>query len=161
MSDWTKSNQGVEFGNIFVSSGGSLFDECGHYDRLYQVTGKRGKTLVTLRQIDAEPYIDETCDQARGVVKLRPVPDSFISEGFDVRARVCVEGDSSSAVGEVALDEILRGVENRNRWGRTYHPYGKWGATRSGWYGFDIWERYKAGLPLEKASGSILREVLP
>ena len=155
MSEWARSNEGVKIGDLFKTG---FSDECGHYSTLFQVTGKRGKTLVTLRQIDAEPYIDETCDRSRGVVKLRPVPDCFISEGFDVRAQVCVEGDDHTALGEIALDEILHG---ENRWCRCYYPYAKYGAYRSRWYGFDIWKRYEAGLPLGKASGSILSEVLP
>ena len=157
MGEWLKDNQPVRIGDIFQNS---TSDECGSYSRLYQVTGKRGKTLVTLRQIDAEPYIDETCNRARAVVKLRPVPDSFIGAEFDVRARVCVEGDRLPAAGEIVLDGILRG-EARNGWRSYYYPYEKRKASRSGRYGFDIWERYEAGLPLGKASDSILRDVLP
>ena len=157
MGEWVKNNQPVGIGDVFTNSSS---DECGNYCRIFQVTGKRGKTLVTLRQIDAEPYIDETCDRGYGVVKLRPVRDSFLGGEFDVRAWVCVEGDRFTAPGEVMLAGICR-KEEGSGWRRWYDPYGKYPATRSGWYGFDIWKKHLAGLPLGKASGSILSEVLP
>lgn len=67
-------NDNIHIGDIFERSSS---DECGSSCAFYQVVGKRGKTLVELRQIRGETYVDETCDLRFGQVKVRPLPGQF------------------------------------------------------------------------------------
>lgn len=70
-------NDSIQIGDIFRHSS---YDECGSSCEFYQVVGKRGKTLVELRQIRCETYVDETCDLGYGQVKVRPLSGQFFED---------------------------------------------------------------------------------
>jgi len=64
-------NDNIHIGDIFEHSSS---DECGSSCGFYQVVGLRGKTLVELRCIRDEPFVDESCNLGLGQVRLRPLP---------------------------------------------------------------------------------------
>ena len=68
------TNENIHIGDVFMHS---CSDECGSSCSFYQVVGLRGKTLVELRPIRCEDYVDETCDLGYGQVKVRPLPGQF------------------------------------------------------------------------------------
>lgn len=65
------TNEKIHIGDIYVYYSR---DECGSSCAFYQVVGKRAKTLVELRPIQGEWFVDETCDSAVWEVKVRPLP---------------------------------------------------------------------------------------
>ena len=74
------TNEDIHIGEIYESTSS---DECGHSCSFYQVVGKRAKTLVELRAIRGERFVDESCNLGLGQVKSRPLPGQFI-EGCEV-----------------------------------------------------------------------------
>ena len=66
------TNENIHIGDIFKHSS---YDECGSGCSFYQVVGLRGKTLVELRGIRGESYVDESCQLGYGQVKVRPLPE--------------------------------------------------------------------------------------
>ena len=95
------TNEDIHVGEIYESSSS---DECGRWCSLYQVVGKRAKTLVELRAIRGERFVDESCNLGLGQVKIRPLPGQFIEgcEVFTVRA---------GAVGEYTGKKCLYGED--------------------------------------------------
>ena len=104
MGNQKLGNEAIRIGSIFrYDSHG----ECGSLCVYYQVTGLRGKTLVELRRIRTEEYVDGRCvkgeeEQRRflsenpgaecipttwdWLVWRRPLPGQFDGEAFTVRA---------------------------------------------------------------------------
>lgn len=78
------TNEKIQIGDIFTSSS---TDECSHSVAFYQVVGKRARTLVELRFILGDCFVDETCDDAVWEVRVRPLPDHFSEkeQAFTVR----------------------------------------------------------------------------
>lgn len=75
------THETIQIGDIFEHTSR---DECGGGCSYYQVVGKRGKTLVELRAIRSERYVDEECcyvneagGRGIGKVKVRPLPGQF------------------------------------------------------------------------------------
>ncbi|MCI8399047.1 MAG: hypothetical protein HFF90_06560 [Oscillibacter sp.] len=68
------SNEDIQIGSIFKCV---ARDECGSSCDFYQVVGKRGKTLVELRAIRRECFLDERCKPGLGEVRVRPLPGEF------------------------------------------------------------------------------------
>jgi len=78
------SNENIHIGDIFKHTSR---DECGSSCGFCQVVGKRGKTLVELRPIRGERFVDESCNLGLGQVKVRPLPGQFFEgDVFTVRA---------------------------------------------------------------------------
>lgn len=78
------TNENIHIGEIYKTTYRS---ETGHDCAFFQVVGLRAKTLVELRQIRGECFVDETCDRAYSQVKVRPLPGQFVDEEtFTVRA---------------------------------------------------------------------------
>lgn len=79
------TNEDIHIGEIYESWSS---DECGRSCAFYQVVGKRAKTLVELRAIRGERFVDESCNLGLGQVKSRPLPGQFMEgcEAFTVRA---------------------------------------------------------------------------
>ena len=98
------SNENIRIGSIFSCR---YSGECGSSSGYYQVVGLRGKTLVELRPIRTEEYVDGRCvkseeEQRRfqlenpgeectpttwdWLVWSRPLPGQFDGETFTVRA---------------------------------------------------------------------------
>ena len=79
------TNENIHIGEIYKTS---FTSETEHSCAFYQVVGLRAKTLVELRQIRAERFVDETCDLRLGQVRVRPLPGQFFEgdETFTVRA---------------------------------------------------------------------------
>ena len=80
------TNENIHIGNIFKHSS---YDECGSGCSFYQVVGLRGKTLVELRGIRGESYVDESCQLGYGQVKVRPLPGQFWKDTEVMTVRVC------------------------------------------------------------------------
>ena len=82
------TNENIRIGEIYMRQP-SYYDRDdfsgGHF---YQVVGLRAKTLVELRPIRRECFVDESCDLRRGQVRVRPLPGQFQEgcEPFTVRA---------------------------------------------------------------------------
>ena len=53
------------------------------------MVGLRGKTLVELRGIRGESYVDESCQLGYGQVKVRPLPGQFWKDAEVMTVRVC------------------------------------------------------------------------
>ena len=79
------TNENIHIGEIYEHS---CTTEDDHTCSFYQVVGLRAKTLVELRKIQGEFYVDETCDRSRSEVRVRPLPGQFEegAETFTVRA---------------------------------------------------------------------------
>ena len=98
------TNETIRIGSIFSCR---YSGECGSSSGYYQVVGLRGKTLVELRRIRTEEYVDGRCvkseeEQRRfqlenpgenctptawdWLVWSRPLPGQFDGETFTVRA---------------------------------------------------------------------------
>lgn len=84
------TNENIHIGEIYESTSS---DECGHSCSFYQVVGKRAKTLVELRAIRGEHFVDESCNLGLGQVKSRPLPGQFFEDDkvFTVRAATVSE----------------------------------------------------------------------
>ena len=80
------TNETIRIGDIFEYT---ARDECGSSCYFYQVVGLRGKTLVEVRQIKCEDYVDETCDLGYGQVKVRPLPGQFWEDTEVRTVRAC------------------------------------------------------------------------
>lgn len=80
------TNENIHIGEIYKTS---FTDETEHSCAFFQVVGLRAKTLVELRQIRCECFVDETCSLSRAQVRVRPLPGQFLegAETFTVRAR--------------------------------------------------------------------------
>ncbi|MCI8809636.1 MAG: hypothetical protein HFF84_05785 [Oscillibacter sp.] len=87
MSDQRPGNACIQIGSIFKSS---VQGECGSSYVYYQVVGLRGKTLVELRKLQTEEYVDERCRTSQWTwhVWRRPLPGRFATDAevFTVRA---------------------------------------------------------------------------
>ena len=84
------TNETFHIGDIFQT----IFrDECGSSCEFYQVVGLRAKTLVELRLIRTEDFVDETCILGLGYVKVRPLPGQFFEDCPAFTARVCGPSD--------------------------------------------------------------------
>ena len=94
------TNEDIHIGEIFMSTSS---DETEHSCEFYQVVGLRARTLVELRCIRDECFVDETCRLAYSEVRVRPLPGQFVegSEPFTVRA-----AGISEYSGEKVLCEI-------------------------------------------------------
>ena len=94
------TNENIHIGEIYKSTS---TDETEHSCDFYQVVGLRAKTLVELRRIRDECFVDETCRLAYAKVRVRPLPGQFVegSEPFTVRA-----AGISEYSGEKVLCEI-------------------------------------------------------
>ena len=82
------TNENIRIGEIYMTKT-SYYDPDGYSGgNFYQVVGLRAKTLVELRSIRRECFVDENCDLRRGEVRVRPLPGQFRegSEPFTVRA---------------------------------------------------------------------------
>ena len=95
------TNENIHIGNIFKHSS---YDECGSGCSFYQVVGLRGKTLVELRGIRGESYVDESCQLGYGQVKVRPLPGQFWS-GFVAMTRTMAGTGYASGVRPVGCSE--------------------------------------------------------
>ncbi len=137
-----KSNQDVNVGEIFVRH---TSDECGSCSYLYKVMEKRGKTLVILRPIMAKPMIDESCDKARSVVRLLPVPEAV---NMEERLRQPARAYYDEETGKTRLYPVKHRGESVH-WSEILNRYEEYGAHCSGWYGRKDWEKYEKGLPLD------------
>lgn len=84
------TNEGIRIGSIFQHS---ATDECGSSCSLYQVVGKRGKTLVELRAIRGEDFVDENCDLGRGQVRVRPLPGQFFPNAEIITVGACTPSE--------------------------------------------------------------------
>lgn len=94
MSDQRPGNKGIQIGSIFRFHAQG---ECGSSYAYYQVVGLRGKTLVELREIRTEEYVDERCRASQWTwhVWCRPLPGQFKenAELFAVRVLAPSERD--------------------------------------------------------------------
>ena len=81
------TNENIHIGEIYMSISS---DETEHACDFYQVVGLRAKTLVELRRIRDERFVDETCRLAYAEVRVRPLPGQFVegSKPFTVRAGI-------------------------------------------------------------------------
>ena len=78
----------IHIGDIFKET---FRDECGSSCALYQVVGKRAKTLVEqLRPIREEDFVDETCNFGLGQVWVRPLPGQFFEDAEIITVGVCM-----------------------------------------------------------------------
>lgn len=80
------TNEGIHIGDIFKHTSQ---DECGSSCTFYQVVGKRGKTLVELRFIRGECFVDKDCDLGLGEVRVRPLPGQFLEKHGTFTVRAC------------------------------------------------------------------------
>lgn len=80
------ANETIQIGDVFKHTSD---DECGSACSFYQVVGKRGKTLVELRAIRGEDFVDETCKLEYGEVRVRPLPGQFLEDKEVFTVRVC------------------------------------------------------------------------
>jgi len=137
MSEWIKSNEDISVGDVFVQQ---TSDECGSSCHLYRVMEKRGKTLVVLRPIRGETYIDESCDRTRSEAKVRPLPDAVIEdERFVLLTRAYIRKPEN----RTTLWPVKHRGEPSVNWQEILHRYEEHGAHCSGWYGEPEWERYE------------------
>lgn len=98
------SNENIHIGEIYEWTSRA---ECGSSCGFCQVVGLRGKTLVELRAIRGERFMDESCAQGvQMTVKVRPLPGQFFedSEPFTLRA-----GEFSELLGRKCLYGSDRG----------------------------------------------------
>ena len=84
------TNENIHIGDIYKSSSS---DECGYSCAFYQVVGLRARTLVELRLIRTEHFVDETCNLGLGQVKVRPLPGQFFEDLPAFTARVARPSD--------------------------------------------------------------------
>ena len=95
------TNEKIHIGDIFQES---LVYECGSRCWFYQVVGLRGKTLVEVREIKTELFQDEAClRNARGEVKVRPLPGQFKNEEvitLSVRSEASDEIEEDSRISD-------------------------------------------------------------
>ena len=54
------------------------------------MVGKRAKTLVELRPIREEDFVDETCNLGLGQVWVRPLPGQFFEDAEIITVGVCM-----------------------------------------------------------------------
>lgn len=81
------TNENIHIGGIFKET---FRDECGSSCAFYQVVGKRAKTLVELRPIREEDFVDETCNLGLGQVLVRPLPGQFFEDAEIITVGVCM-----------------------------------------------------------------------
>ena len=94
------TNENIHIGEIYMTISRS---ETGHDCAFFQVVGLRAKTLVELRQIRVECFVDETCDLRLGQVRVRPLPGQFFEgdETFTVRVGGVDEYDGRKFLREI------------------------------------------------------------
>ena len=94
------TNEDIHIGEIYRTS---FSDETEHVCSFYQVVGLRAKTLVELRQIREEYFVDETCNLSYAEVRVRPLPGQFPegAETFTVRACGIDEYDGKKCLCEI------------------------------------------------------------
>ncbi len=86
MGEKRPTNESIQIGDIFTYRSRS---EDGSRDDFYQVVGKRGKTLVELRQLEEEYYFDESCKPEWWQIMVRPLPGQFREKSEVFTTRVC------------------------------------------------------------------------
>lgn len=84
------TNEGIRIGSIFKHT---VWDECGSACSFYQVVGKRGKTLVELRAIREEDFVDENCNLGLGQVLVRPLPGQFFPNAEIITVGACTPSE--------------------------------------------------------------------
>ena len=84
------TNENIQIGDIFNET---FRDECGSSCAFYQVVGKRAKTLVELRPIRGERFVDEDCNLGLGQVWVRPLPGQFCEDAEIMTVGVCVPSE--------------------------------------------------------------------
>lgn len=84
------TNENIQIGDIFEET---FRDECGSSCAFYQVVGKRAKTLVELRHIRGERFVDENCNLSLGQVRVRPLPGQFFENAKIITVGVCVPSE--------------------------------------------------------------------
>ncbi len=89
MGEKRPTNEKIQIGAIFVYSCSS---EEGNSDSFYQVVGKRGNTLVELRELQEECYFDESCKPGQWKIMVRPLPGQFTENSEVLTTRVCESG---------------------------------------------------------------------
>ena len=124
MGEKRPTNENIQIGDIFTYRSRS---EDGSSDSFYQVVGKRGKTLVELRQLEVEYYFDESCKPEWWQIMVRPLPGQFRekSEVFTTSA------GNSDSLGDQWLKRKAEG-------GRYYYYFSK--MREDSVYGYGGWD---------------------
>lgn len=81
------TNENIHSGDIFKET---FRDECGSGCAFYQVVGKRAQTLVELRSIRRERFVDENDNLSLGQVRVRPLPGQFFEDAEIMTVGVCM-----------------------------------------------------------------------
>lgn len=96
MSSQRPGNEGIQIGMIFREN---TSGECDVSYCYFQVVGLRGRTLVELRRLRTEEYVDERCRNSQWTwhVWRRPLPGEFAEDSrvFTVRALGADERDGT------------------------------------------------------------------
>ena len=100
------SNEDIQIGSIFKCV---ARDECGSSCDFYQVVGKRGKTLVELRAIRRECFLDERCKPGLGEVRVRPLPGEFKEGCKPFTVAACRRSEIDGKAILASTDEDTRG----------------------------------------------------
>lgn len=110
------TNENIHIGEIYKTS---FTSETEHSCAFYQVVGLRAKTLVELRAIRGECFVDETYD-SHYKVRVRPLPGQFVegAETFTVRAAGITE---ARVLGGETI-KVLREINPESRmWPEVYY----------------------------------------